>query len=181
MAKNGKNRLRCILFLLSTVFLLCGILAIPGAALAENYTDPAPFIQPTTSNGRKVLFDNTHGQTAGAADWVIDGAFSDFGNALANQGYYVEELRKGSSITYSDLSDFVLSSRKPISPLRRANRLQFFSLCRMAAAYSSSRITITQTAIKTDGIHPRCSMDTAAAHIATQRWACPRRKPHAMI
>lgn len=129
MAKNGKNRLRCILFLLSTVFLLCGILAIPGAALAENYTDPAPFIQPTTSNGRKVLFDNTHGQTAGAADWVIDGAFSDFANALANQGYYVEELRKGSSITYSDLSDFdvfiIPEANIPFKTSEQAAILQF--------------------------------------------------------
>ena len=106
MVENEKPRPRRTPFLLFTVFLLCGILALPGFALAENHTDPAPYIEPTSSNGYRVLFDNTHGQTAGAADWVIDGAFSDFANALANEGYYVEELRKGGSITYADLSGF---------------------------------------------------------------------------
>ncbi|WP_068776773.1 DNA-binding protein [Paenibacillus sp. FJAT-26967] len=78
-------------------------------ALAEGPADPAPFIEAKVVNenaGKKVLFDNTHEQTAGAADWVIDGAFSDFGNALANQGYYVKELRKTTPITLSDLSGY---------------------------------------------------------------------------
>lgn len=77
--------------------------------LAEGPADPAPFIQAKVVNdnaGKKVLFDNSHAQTAGAADWVIDGAFSDFGNALANDGYYVKELRKSTPITYADLKDY---------------------------------------------------------------------------
>ncbi len=74
---------------------------------AENSSDPAPQLQPIgTANGKKVLFDNTHGQTAGAADWVLDGGFSDFANALANQGYYAKELRKNSPITYEDLQGY---------------------------------------------------------------------------
>lgn len=81
-----------------------------GAAVhAEGPTDPAPFIQAKVVNenaGKKVLFDNSHGQTAGAADWVIDGGFSDFGNALANDGYYVKELRKTTPFTYDDLKDY---------------------------------------------------------------------------
>lgn len=52
------------------------------------------------------MFDNSHGQTAGAADWVIDGGFSDFGNALANDGYYVKELRKTTPFTYDDLKEY---------------------------------------------------------------------------
>ncbi|OPH46780.1 DNA-binding protein [Paenibacillus ferrarius] len=79
--------------------------AIPQA-FAEGPNDPAPSITPTTANGKKVLFDNTHGQTAGAADWVIDGGFSDFANALGNAGYYVKELRKSTPITLSDLSAY---------------------------------------------------------------------------
>ncbi len=70
---------------------------------------PAPVIEPTVeneNNDTKVLFDNTHGQTAGAADWVINGAFSDFGEAIAGEGYYVEELRQRTPITYEDLADF---------------------------------------------------------------------------
>ncbi|TCP29791.1 hypothetical protein EV207_10883 [Scopulibacillus darangshiensis] len=71
--------------------------------------DPAPFIEPTVVNehaGQKVLFDNTHGQTAGAADWVINGGFSDFAHGLADDGYYVKELRKTTPIIYDDLKDY---------------------------------------------------------------------------
>ncbi|MGF9697386.1 DUF5689 domain-containing protein [Paenibacillus sp. MABNR03] len=80
-----------------------------AAVHAEGPTDPAPFIQAKVVNenaGKKVLFDNTHAQTAGAADWVIDGGFSDFGNALANDGYDVKELRKATPFTYDDLKDY---------------------------------------------------------------------------
>ncbi|UUZ85388.1 hypothetical protein LJK88_18650 [Paenibacillus sp. P26] len=78
-------------------------------AHAEGPNDPAPFINAKVVNGnagKKVLFDNTHGQTAGAADWVIDGGFSDFANALANDGFYVKELRKAAPITLDDLKDY---------------------------------------------------------------------------
>jgi len=82
--------------------------AITGgqAAYAEGPNDPAPVLNPAVPNGKKVLFDNTHGQTAGAADWVIDGAFSDFGNGLAKAGYYVKELRKSTPITLDDLKAY---------------------------------------------------------------------------
>ena len=86
-----------------------GLNSGPSTVFAEGPADVAPFIQAKVVNanaGKKVLFDNTHGQTAGAADWVIDGAFSDFGNALANDGYDVKELRKSTPITYNDLKDY---------------------------------------------------------------------------
>ncbi|MCQ4085342.1 chitinase N-terminal domain-containing protein [Saccharibacillus sp. JS10] len=76
---------------------------------AETAADPAPFINAKVVNqnaGKKVLFDNTHAQTAGAADWVIDGGFSDFGNGIAGEGYDVKELRKTTPITYADLADY---------------------------------------------------------------------------
>lgn len=93
---------------------VAGVLAVLSMTLfgsvvpvsAENFQDPAPYIDPATPNGKKVLFDNTHGQTAGAADWVIDGGFSDYAQGLADQGYYVEELRKNSAITYEDLNGY---------------------------------------------------------------------------
>lgn len=44
--------------------------------------------------GKKVLFDETHGQTAGAADWVIDGAFSDFADGLKAEGFQVDALER---------------------------------------------------------------------------------------
>lgn len=76
---------------------------------AESPTDPAPYITAKgTPNGKRVLFDNTHGQTAGAADWVIDGGCSDFANGIADRGYDVKELRKSTPITYEDLKNYHL-------------------------------------------------------------------------
>lgn len=93
-------------------------------AFAEGPADPAPVISPVgTPNGKTVLFDNTHEETAGAADWVIDGAFSDFGQALANQGYTVKELRKSTPITLSDLQQaqvFVMA--EPNDPLKTSEQ-----------------------------------------------------------
>ncbi|KEO85192.1 DNA-binding protein [Tumebacillus flagellatus] len=89
-----------------TLALPLGLPLFEQKANAEGPSDPAPVINPAVANGKKVLFDNTHGQTAGAADWVIDGGFSDFGNALGNAGYYVKELRKSTPITLSDLQGY---------------------------------------------------------------------------
>ena len=44
-------------------------------------------------NGKRVLFDVSHGGVEGNADWVIDGGFSDFADTLVNNGYTVEEYR----------------------------------------------------------------------------------------
>ncbi|MDQ0087543.1 DNA/RNA endonuclease YhcR with UshA esterase domain [Paenibacillus anaericanus] len=99
--------------------------ALPST-YAEGPSDPAPYIAAKVVNenaGKKVLFDNTHGQTAGAADWVIDGGFSDFGNALANNGYDVKELRKASSFTYSDLSSYsVFIVAEPNIPFKQSEQ-----------------------------------------------------------
>ncbi|WP_053217559.1 DUF5689 domain-containing protein [Virgibacillus senegalensis] len=93
---------------------------------------PAPVIEPTVeneNNDTKVLFDNTHGQTAGAADWVINGAFSDFGEAIAGEGYYVEELRQTTPITYEDLADYqvfvIPEANIPFKDSEQAAILQF--------------------------------------------------------
>ncbi|WP_248927091.1 lamin tail domain-containing protein [Paenibacillus hamazuiensis] len=105
---NLKRRLARALSALALTVVIAGSALLPAQhAQAEGPSDPAPVIQPVgTPNGKKVLFDNTHGQTAGAADWVIDGGFSDFANALAGSGYYVKELRKSSPITLTDLQDY---------------------------------------------------------------------------
>jgi hypothetical protein len=81
------------------------LLVASGGLGAEGANDPAPSIQARgTVNGKKVLFDNTHSSTAATADWVIDGGFSDFANALADKGFYIKELRKVMPITLSDLT-----------------------------------------------------------------------------
>ncbi len=102
MASSLSVRLRSALRLALAALLLAGF---PSGLRSEGANDPAPFILARgTVNGKKVLFDNTHGSTAGAADWVINGAFSDFANALADRGYYVKELRQVTPITLSDLT-----------------------------------------------------------------------------
>lgn len=104
--------------------------AVPASA--ESASDPAPFINAKVVNenaGKKVLFDNTHGQTAGAADWVIDGGFSDFGNGIAGGGYSVKELRKSTPITYADLADYdvfvVAEPNIPFKTSEQAAMLQY--------------------------------------------------------
>ncbi|MBE1556407.1 hypothetical protein H4683_003532 [Filibacter limicola] len=74
-----------------------------NVSLAEGPNDSAPIYHPSNPNGKKVLFDNSHGQTAGQSDWVIDGAFSDFAEALVAEGYSVEEFRSHSPLTSADL------------------------------------------------------------------------------
>lgn len=103
-----------------------------NAAHAEGPMDPAPYINAKVVNenaGKKVLFDNSHGNTAGAADWVIDGGFSDFANALANNGYYVKELRKSTPINYDDLKDYdvfvTAEAQYPFKPSEQAALLQY--------------------------------------------------------
>ncbi|WP_435924209.1 chitinase N-terminal domain-containing protein [Paenibacillus sp. DYY-L-2] len=111
---------------LSLAFSLQLGLGAAPSALAEGPADPAPVIAPKVVNenaGKKILFDNTHGQTAGAADWVIDGGFSDFGHALAGEGFEVKELRKSTPITYSDLSDYeVFVLAEPNIPFKQSEQ-----------------------------------------------------------
>lgn len=63
------------------------------AATTYTWNNTIPEKTPTTSNGKLVLFDNSHDETAGAADWVLDGGFSDFADALVSRGYTVREYR----------------------------------------------------------------------------------------
>ncbi|MEC0182800.1 chitinase N-terminal domain-containing protein [Paenibacillus peoriae] len=109
-----------------TLSLYAGATSSIQPASAEGPADPAPFIAAKVVNenaGKKVLFDNTHGQTSGAADWVIDGGFSDFGQALANRGYDVQELRKATPITYDDLKNYdVFVTAEPNIPFKQSEQ-----------------------------------------------------------
>lgn len=81
---------------------LIGMISLTSFGASEVVNaEEAPIIG-TNTNGT-VLVDNTHGQTAGAADWVIDGAFSDYATSIANQGYQVKELRDKTGITSESL------------------------------------------------------------------------------
>lgn len=97
-----KYALRWTMSALSFVLLL----TFGSIAAAEDYNDPAPVLNPEEPNGMKVLFDNSHGQTAGQSDWVIDGAFSDFADALVEEGYVVQEHRSTEPLSLENLEDF---------------------------------------------------------------------------
>ena len=97
---------------------------------AEGPSDPAPHIAARgTVNGKKILFDNAHASTSGAADWVIDGGFSHMANALADKGYYVQELRKLPPITFNDLNGWdvlvMAECNFPFKTSEQAALLQF--------------------------------------------------------
>ncbi|KZN30679.1 hypothetical protein N474_13055 [Pseudoalteromonas luteoviolacea CPMOR-2] len=80
-----------------SVLLGAGLLAQSSFALAAAYdwNNTAPVKVPTAANnnGKTVYFDVSHGGVEGNADWVIDGAFSDFADALVQEGYTVKEYR----------------------------------------------------------------------------------------
>lgn len=65
------------------------------ATTTYQWNNTIPEKKPTSQddNGKLVLFDNSHAETAGSADWVIDGAFSDFADTLVKEGYTVKEYR----------------------------------------------------------------------------------------
>lgn len=74
------------------------------------------------ATGKKVLFDLTKAEDAGNADWRIDGAYSDYANALRGLGYAVSSLT-GTSITSTSLSGAsVLVIPEPQNPFSDAER-----------------------------------------------------------
>jgi len=66
----------------------------------------------------KVLFDNTHAQRAGSADWTITTGFSNFAADLENTGYLVNSLEHG-PIKLEVLSKYdVFIIPEPNNPLK---------------------------------------------------------------
>ena len=63
-------------------------------------------------------FDNSHAQTAGAADWAIDGAFSDYADSMRKQGYQVKELEGESNISINLYSRRVLVIPEANNPFK---------------------------------------------------------------
>ena len=77
--------------------------AVATNSAGTSYGEDKTFVT-LSSSAKVVLFDDTKDETAGNADWVIDGAYSDWADALRNEGYVVESLDSG-PITSSALSD----------------------------------------------------------------------------
>ncbi|WP_141603515.1 5'-nucleotidase C-terminal domain-containing protein [Terrilactibacillus laevilacticus] len=79
-----------------------GLKLVTEISFVDDSDNPPPqdptSTDPLAGAGKKVLFDNTHGETSGAADWVINGGFSDFADALKADGFTVDQLDR--SIPY---------------------------------------------------------------------------------
>ncbi|ARU59997.1 hypothetical protein CBW65_02150 [Tumebacillus avium] len=69
------------------------LITATAAALALTLFTGVETAQPNTAQaaGKTVMFDNSHCNTCGNADWVINGAYSDFAQALRSAGYNVVE------------------------------------------------------------------------------------------
>jgi len=61
-------------------------------------------------NGAEVLYDDTHAQTAGNADWIPEGAYSEMADMLKDNGFTITSLSKvagrNGEITADILKDF---------------------------------------------------------------------------
>lgn len=73
----------------------------PGEDPDEEEPGETPSLPDGT--GKSVLFDNAHAQTAGAADWIIDGAFSDFAQGLREVGFTVDSLERPVPYTFGEV------------------------------------------------------------------------------
>ena len=97
----------------------------------------------TIQTQQTVLFDNSHAQTAGAADWVIDGSFSDYADSMRKQGYQVKELEGESNISEQTLQQaHVLVIPEANNPFKEMSRKQSLILLKMVVASFSSQTTI---------------------------------------
>jgi hypothetical protein len=89
--------------------------------------NPPPPPPPNPGGARKVLFDLTKHEDAGNSDWRIDGAYSDYGDALKALGYTVGTL-SGGSITAASLSGVkVLVIPEPQNPFSDSERAVLIS------------------------------------------------------
>lgn len=89
--KTHRSNKKIMLFALTILMSVAS--GLSEAANPYEWNKTVPVKTPNNPNGKTVLFDVSHGGTEGNADWVIDGAFSDFADALVNNGYRVEEYR----------------------------------------------------------------------------------------
>lgn len=86
---------RTSLFALSALSLLLCASHVQAAnrPTVENYHRAAE--RAGAESGIAVLFDNAHAQTAGNADWTIQGGYSDFADTLRHHGFKVTSHDRG--------------------------------------------------------------------------------------
>ncbi len=100
MVRTRKKLLILSVFLL---LIIANIVVIIGNQNIEHEGKVDTF----KASNLKVLFDFTKDEDAGNADWRIDGAYSNWADALRSMGMSVDSLGDGQGeITYSDLSPY---------------------------------------------------------------------------
>ncbi|MFZ2956086.1 MAG: hypothetical protein WA705_04245 [Candidatus Ozemobacteraceae bacterium] len=72
------------------VLLALALMVSTGTAFGARAASPA---HRGETSAIKVLYDDTHGQTAGNADWIMTGAYSDMCDMLKAQGFTLESLK----------------------------------------------------------------------------------------
>ena len=79
----------------------------------------------------------------GAADWVIDGAFSDYADSMRKQGYQVKELEGESNISDQSLHQaHVLVIPEANNPFKENEQKAIINFVKMVVASFSSQTTI---------------------------------------
>jgi DNA/RNA endonuclease YhcR with UshA esterase domain len=152
-------------------------------------TDPEP-PAPTLPDGtgKKVLFDHSHGQSAGAADWVIDGGFSDFADGLRGAGFTVESLDRAvpftfseQAVTYEKLSQYdvfiIGEANIPYKQSEQAAMLQYVhnggSIFFIADHYNADRNKNRWDASEVMNGYRRGAWDNPAKGMTTEEAASP--------
>lgn len=72
--------------------LVLACLAAPACAQDRAARRGETFVNLTDPSAPRVLFDDAHAQTAGNADWIITGGYSDVAQTLRRAGFSVEAL-----------------------------------------------------------------------------------------
>lgn len=81
---------------LRTTMFALGLIVLAGTnAQAEHRRPLVENFNRANGGGAAVLFDNSHAQTAGNADWTIKGGYSDFADDLRHHGYTVTSHDRG--------------------------------------------------------------------------------------
>ena len=95
-----KKRAGAVFFKKAITLMLFLIFVVGFYYIRNNHTVPKHYAE---TSSQVILFDDTKNETAGNADWVINGAYSAWANSLEQLGFVVKSLA-GYTITKSALN-----------------------------------------------------------------------------
>jgi hypothetical protein len=94
-------------------FVACLVICSMVLLLAACNDDPPDPPNPPNpgdpgDRGEKVLFDAGHAQTAGNADWTVEGGYSEFADALKKKGFEVDSVTSIQPDSLKDVAVLIL-------------------------------------------------------------------------